>query len=69
MTFGKEQNNFISLPDKLDQGEPARVENTRALGVWNRAHIQTQADENEKDKLRKERNKIVNIINYVKDNA
>jgi len=22
------------LPDKLDQGEPARVENTRVLGAW-----------------------------------
>jgi hypothetical protein len=28
-----------------------------------------QTDENEKDKLRKERTKIADAINYVKDNA
>jgi hypothetical protein len=32
VTFGKEQNNFISLPEKLYEEKPAGFENTGVLG-------------------------------------
>jgi hypothetical protein len=56
------------LPEELYQRNQWGLTASGCLGRW-QAQVQTQTDKKETDKLKKERKKIANVINYVKDNV